>query len=168
MTREEFSKLAMFLKAAYEKDKFLASKESAEVWYAILKDIPYQVAQEAAVRHVRTCKFPPAPSEIIEQAVNAVEPDQETWSSAWGSVQRAISCYGTWDEAAAMNSLDPLSRKIVQRLGFKNLCLSENMMADRANFRTIYEQEQKRQHDKALLPEGFRDLLAGSAFKMLE
>lgn len=168
MTKEEFGKLAMFLKAAYEKDKFLASRESAEVWYALLKDIPYQVAQEAVMRHVRTCKFPPAPSEIIEQAVNAIEPEQDTWSAAWGDVQRAISWFGSWDEDEALKSLNPLTRKIVQRLGFKNLCLSENPMADRANFRTAYEQEQKRQHEKALQPEGFRDLLAGSAFKMLE
>ena len=168
MTKEEFGKLAMFLKAAYEKDKFLASKESAEVWYALLKDIPYQVAQEAVMRHVRTCKFPPAPSEIIEQAVNAVEPEQDTWSAAWGFVQKAIRYYGTWGEMQAMAMLDPLTRIIVKRLGYKNLCLSENPMADRANFRTAYEQEQKRQHEKALQPEGFRDLLAGSAFKMLE
>lgn len=168
MTKEEFGKLAMFLKAAYEKDKFLASRESAEVWYALLKDIPYQVAQEAVMRHVRTCKFPPAPSEIIEQAVNAVEPEQDTWSCAWGFVQKAIRYCGTWGEMQAMAMLDPLTRTIVRRLGYKNLCLSENPMADRANFRTAYEQEQKRQHEKALQPEGFRDLLAGSTFKMLE
>jgi hypothetical protein len=168
MTKEEFGKLAMFLKAAYEKDKFLASRESAEVWYALLKDIPYQVAQEAVMRHVRTCKFPPAPSEIIEQAVNAIEPEKELWSCAWESVQKAIQHYGTWGEPQALAMLEPLSRTIVKRLGYKNLCLSDNPTADRANFRTAYEQEQKREHEKALQPQGFRDLLAGSAFKMLE
>ncbi len=168
MTREEFYKVAMFLKAAYEKDKFLANKESMEVWYMILKDIPYEVAQAAAVNHVRTCKFPPAPAEIIGQATDAILPDQESWSAEWEKVQKAIHNFGMWNEVGALESLDGLTRVVVQRLGFGNLCLSENTMADRANFRTIYEQEQNRQRSRALTTEGFKELLAGSAYKMLE
>lgn len=43
--------------------------------------------------------------------------------------------------------MDAITRKCVKRLGFQNLCVSENITADRANFRMIYEQEQKAQKE---------------------
>ena len=38
-----------------------------------------------------------------------------------------------------MESFTPLTRKAVERLGFRNICVSENPMAERANFRQCYE-----------------------------
>ena len=48
--------------------------------------------------------------------------------------------------------MDDITRQVVKRLGWKDLCESENLMQDRANFRIVYEQEQKRVSEKAMLP----------------
>lgn len=168
MTREEFGKVAAILKAAYEKDKFLSQRETMEVWYMLLKDMPYEVAKESAVRHMRTCKFPPTPAEIIGQAVDAIMPEQENWSCEWENVQKLISKYGIWDEQAALAEMKPMTQIVVKRLGFKSLCLSENVMADRANFRTIYEQEQNRMRNKSISSAGFKELMDRSNALLLE
>ena len=57
---------------------------------------------------------------------------------------RAVSRFGMYNQAEALESLDELTRKCTKRLGFGNICTSENITADRANFRMIYEQEANR------------------------
>ena len=64
----------------------------------------------------------------------------------------AIRFCGMYREEDALGRLDEITRKCVQRLGFKNLCTSENVTADRANFRMAYEQEQKAAKEYRQLP----------------
>ena len=44
----------------------------------------------------------------------------------------------------AMESFDEVTREAVKRLGFQNICLSENIVADRARFAEIYQAIQQR------------------------
>ena len=43
-----------------------------------------------------------------------------------------------------MESFDEVTREVVKRLGFQNICLSENIVADRARFAEIYQAIQRR------------------------
>ena len=43
-----------------------------------------------------------------------------------------------------MESFDEIIREVVKRLGFQNICLSENIVADRARFAEIYQAIQRR------------------------
>ena len=43
-----------------------------------------------------------------------------------------------------MESFDEVTRDAVKRLGFQNICLSENIVADRARFAEIYQAIQQR------------------------
>ena len=43
-----------------------------------------------------------------------------------------------------MESFDEITREVVKRLGFQNICLSENVVADRARFAEIYQAIQLR------------------------
>ena len=43
-----------------------------------------------------------------------------------------------------MESFDEVTREAVKRLGFQNICLSENIVADRARFAEIYQAIQQR------------------------
>ena len=47
---------------------------------------------------------------------------------------------------------DEVTKKTVERLGFRELCMSENPMQDRANFRMIFEQLADRQEKEQQLP----------------
>lgn len=65
---------------------------------------------------------------------------------------RAIRRFGSYEEAAALESLPPLTRETVKRLGYRSLCLSENQIADRANFRDLYELLEKREAENSKIP----------------
>ena len=56
----------------------------------------------------------------------------------------------------ALDSLDELTRRCVKRIGFQNICTSENVTADRANFRMIYETEAGKRKFENQLPERIR------------
>ena len=43
-----------------------------------------------------------------------------------------------------MESFDEVTREVINRLGFQNICLSENIVADRARFAEIYQAIQRR------------------------
>ena len=79
------------------------------------------------------------------------------WGEAWESVLMAIRKFGYMQEEEALESMDDVTRKCVKRIGFNNICMSENITADRANFRMIYEQEATRQKASNQLPIGVRE-----------
>ena len=47
MDREQFSILVKAMKAVYSDPKFIADKDAFDVWYELLKDLPYMVCQTA-------------------------------------------------------------------------------------------------------------------------
>ena len=66
------------------------------------------------------------------------------------------------------------TRACVRRIGFQNICLSENITADRANFRMIYEAMSREKKEMLQLPEKVRSeqerfrALATETVKQLE
>lgn len=55
-------------------------------------------------------------------------------------------------ETLKVESMSEITRKAVKKLGFRNICLSENITADRANFRTIYEQMAENEYTAKQIP----------------
>jgi hypothetical protein len=81
------------------------------------------------------------------------------WGNGWEQVENAIRYYGTYRASEALESFDEVTREVVKRLGFNNLCLSENVQADRANFRMIYEQLAQRKATNDQIPENLKQLI---------
>lgn len=94
MTYQEFAKVAVTLKAVYSSPNFLPDKEAVQVWYELLKDLPYSVASEAVRRYVMTEKFPPTPAGIRERVADMVEDralsELEAWTKAYRAIMRGI------------------------------------------------------------------------------
>ena len=65
-----------------------------------------------------------------------------------------------------MDSLSPLARQATERIGFNNLCMSENPDASRANFRMIYENLSERAKKEAQVPQTLKELITN--IKLLE
>ena len=76
-------------------------------------------------------------------------------------VLRAIKMFGSYRETEALQSMTETTRQAVKRMGFRNICLSENIMAERANFRTIFEQIADRDHKTAQLSTNLVQLING-------
>lgn len=76
-----------------------------------------------------------------------------SFDEAWGVVQKAISRYGRERPQEAFETMDELTRTIVKNLGWTRLCCSENLTADRANFREAYEARADNLQNSRQLPE---------------
>lgn len=148
MTFDEFMRFASAIKAYFPKDNFLPTNESKDLWYAELKDIDFAEAAIGLRKYVQTNKFPPTIADIRESVADNKSAD-EGWSKGWESVQRAIRRFGYYDKEGALKSFDSITAEVVKRLGWKEICLTEQdqMMVLRANFRMVYEQVSSKNHE---------------------
>ena len=86
--------------------------------------------------------------------------DLPDWSEAWSQVQMAIRQFGAYRADKALESLPELTREATKRIGFTNLCMSENPSSDRANFRMIYETLADRKKKDAQISAPLRNLIS--------
>lgn len=170
MTRKEFAFLAAALKTYYPREALLPNDQAMELWYRQLEDIPYKIAEASLNKWVATNKWSPSIADLRELSSGIQFGEVPDWGEGWKLLQRAISKYGSYRQQEAMAMLDDLTRQTVERLGFRNLCLSENQETDRANFRMIFEQLANRKRQEAQLPKALQELIEGmkSDKKLLE
>lgn len=152
MTFQEFNILVKGMKSAYTTPNFLPDADSIKIWYQLLQDIDYQIANVAIQKYILTNKFPPTIADIREGAAAAVIGEKKLWSDGWEEVLTAIRRYGSYRETEALDSMSETTRQAVNRLGYKNLCMSENISVERANFRMIYEQLEDRKYKESQIP----------------
>ena len=152
MTKQEFGLFVSALKTYYSKEQnLLPNQQAMELWYRELQDIPFPVAEAALRKWVNTNKWSPSIAEIREITVGIVEGDALTWGESWERAVNAIRRFGSYRPQEALESLDPMTRKCVESLGYRELCISENPMADRANFRMVFETLEKREKTRKQL-----------------
>lgn len=166
MTKQEFSLLAAAIRTYYSRENILTNMQAVELWYRQLQDLPYSVACACLDKWVATNKWSPSIADFREMAATINAGEQLTWAEAWQKANDAIRRFGSYSEREALESLDTLTRKTVECLGYRELCLSENQTADRANFRQAYEIIAKRQAEYEKIPESTRvrlESLAGFA-----
>ena len=156
MNDMEFATIASAIKAAWPNANIMPDKQSKDVWYTMLVDLEYPVCLNAIKQLISTNIFPPSIAEIRQKCLAVCETPEKDWGDAWHSVVKAIGAYGHMREDEAMETFDVRTRSVVSRLGWRNICHSENISADRANFRMIYEAEQKADKEQKLLPETVR------------
>lgn len=153
MDKQKFATLAIGIKAAYPASKILEDKPSMDFWYMMLKDIPYDVAENAIMEHICTNVFPPNIAEIRKLCIERCKKPVLSFDDAWGVVQKAMRDYGFYNPQKAFDTMDELTLSVVKNLGWSNLCRSENPEASRANFRMAYEAKAKEAQNSNQLPE---------------
>lgn len=152
MDKREFSIFAAAMKTYFPREGLLPNDKAMELWFRQLQDIPYPIAEAALNKWVATQKWSPSIAEIRETAAAISSGELMDWGEAWESAIGAVRRYGYYRQSEALASLDDLTRRTVQRLGYTELCMSENITADRANFRMIYEQLANRKKADAQTP----------------
>ena len=157
MKREEFAKFAMALKSFYSKENILLNEQSMQLWYEQIKDIPYDVANVFLSKWVATERWAPTIADIRAGASEITNGVIEDWGKGWEQVERAIRMFGMYRVDEAYESMDEITREIAKRLGFQNICMSENLQNDRANFRMLYEQiAQRKKLERQINPDVLR------------
>lgn len=160
MTRQEFWQFAAAIRTYYSRENILPNEQAMELWFRQLQDIPFPVAEAILSKWVATNKWSPSIADIRDGVAEIQNggpaPD---WGEAWDQAMTAIRRFGSYDEDGALASLPPLTRETVRRLGYKSLCWSENQVADRANFRQVYEILSKRKVETDKIPLPVRETL---------
>lgn len=168
MTKKEFATFAAALKTYYPKENLLPNSQAMELWFRQLEDIPYDLAEMALNKWVATNKWSPTIADIREQAASVVSGEKPLWSDGWEEVVRAIKNYGSYGQKEAMESMSDITRMAVRRMGYIDLCRSENPVADRANFRMIFEQIAEREQKQNQLPVSLKNLIEEAKRKGIE
>lgn len=96
MEREEFKTLVKGMKAVYAQPTFIPDQDAFNVWYELLKDLPYTQANIAIQKYMLIEKFPPTIADIRTKANDIVAKVEESMSEleAWSLVSKAISNSG--------------------------------------------------------------------------
>ncbi len=157
MTRDEFKTIIAAIKSNY-RNFGIETKEQFDFWYEMLGDIEYRVMQIAIGKLVSELKFAPTIADIREQ-VAAIKTPQEnriTAADAWGEVEQAIRKYGYYQQTEALDSMSPITRRTVDCIGFRQICLCEEPGVVRGQFLRMFDQAANKEKQNALLPENLK------------
>lgn len=168
MDKREFALFASGLKTYYPRENLLPNEQAMELWFKQLEDIPYKVAEVTLHKWVATNKWSPSIADIRETAAEILQGEIPDWGEGWQQVMRAIRYCGSYEPEKALEMLDDISATAVKRLGWLNLCMSENIEVERANFRMIYEAEAKKKKREAQIPPQVAKLTAGFQLKRID
>lgn len=159
MTANEFAEIAAVITTAFPWANIFPNSQAMEIWYRKLSDIPYDVMTAVVNRWVETKTQPPTIAAIRQEADIVVNGLPPTWADGWEQVVKAIGRFGYMQREAALSSMDTVTAETVRRIGWQQICESENVDAIRANFRMVYEILAQREREGRMLSTGTQQKL---------
>lgn len=137
MNTLEAKKLIAVLIAAFPGK---ATDATVQIYERMLGDLEYVAANAAVERLLATAKFLPTIAEIREATLTVHAGEIRPGAEAWGEVLRAIARYGrNRTPGDDFQFSDPVTAECVAALKWRELCDSENQVADRARFVELYD-----------------------------
>lgn len=129
-----------------------ATVETVAVYDRLLSDIPPGDLQTVVDQCLATCKFLPTIAEIRDRWHALTRTlCQPTATDGWDEVQREIRRVGYIGTPYFANAI---TARVVKAMNWRDLCASENVIADRAHFMRMYEQLAERgEQVQRLLPQ---------------
>ena len=175
MSGQEVLALLYMAKRLFPREKALdvpgtELKEIAKAWAEMLWDIPFEVGKAALSAHAAGSPYAPAISEIRAYARKLTQPPALSADEAWALAIRAVQRYGMgqknfttgkYPHEMARESVPPEVWRVMDLLGYRDMCLSTNTDVLRGQFIRAWERQQelRRERENILpcLPEGMRD-----------
>jgi hypothetical protein len=129
-----------------------ATEGTVAMYVKLLRDIPVEELQVVTDQAISECTFLPTVAELRQRWYRLTQPQHQlTADAAWGMVTAEIRRVGAWGSPTFDS---PIVARIVANMGWRDLCASENGMADRAHFMRMFEQAQERDlANRRLLPQ---------------
>ena len=168
MNKAEFATWTMALKTYYPRENLLPNQQAMELWFRELSDISYEVAEAVLRKWVATNKWSPSIADIREATNTMLNGEQLTWGESWERALNAVRRYGSYNKQAALDSLDPLTRRCVENIGYMDLCMSENIMVERAHFQKIFDVMAKREQQQKQIPLALQSAIKQIQLKSME
>jgi hypothetical protein len=154
MTKGETAKLLAVLAAAFP--RFEVDDLKVQVWHEMIGDLDYGIASLAIKKLILESTFPPSIAEVRKAAVEIQTPEQTNGAQAWGEVIKAIRNYGHYREEEALGSLSPRTAYVVKCMGWREICMAEELGVIRGHFLKMYQQVAEREQKEQLLPPAMR------------
>lgn len=191
MTKKETAAMFALISALYPRDeKFAkADKEAILAWHEMLEDIPFDVAKAAIKASVATSPFPPQICDIREYATRMTGKRRMTADEAWGIAAEVIRAYSsrtvpiegfaskTYEfvkfgepvkvtpsglEYEAKRNCPKEVWEILERMGYADVCASENPDVIRGQFMRAWSNHDKEEYEKrvigGVLPQFLKDM----------
>lgn len=176
MNGNETLTLLYLARNLYPRDKSMNRSDNdmmamAKTWSEMLKDIPFDLGKAALAAHAASSPYAPAISEIRAYARRMTEPPRLSPDEAWSLAHKAMTRHGCsnyksfndgtypWERAKA--SVPPEVWHIMELMGYRSMCMSENIDAVRAQFIRAWERQQKAREEREnllpFLPEGLKE-----------
>lgn len=126
MDKQQFATLSIGIKSAYPASKILEDNASKDFWYTMLKDIPYEIAENAVMEHICTNIYPPNIAEIrklcVERCQRPVLSFDEAYSNfctcskvLQSSKKSVFTCRNHWQRGAKRNA-------VLDKRGVSQIC----------------------------------------------
>lgn len=119
----------------------------SDVMWEFLQDLDDADFLKAVAQIVMTNKDINRATNLVALIREIAIPLNETAGEAWGIVLKNIQTIGSYGRP---NFEDPCISKAVDCIGWRNLCLSENIAIERAHFLKIYESLENRSRKQQL------------------
>ncbi len=159
MEKAEFAKWAAALQTYFPRFEIFPNEQAMELWYRELMDIPFELLTAALRAWVATEKWPPTIAELRERSAELVQGKAPDWGTAWKEVVAAIGRYGMARPEEALDSMSPMTQAAVERIGWRDICLSETLDVIRAQFRQCYEIVSKREIEDRKMPAELKEAI---------
>lgn len=160
MTRAEFAYFAMGLKTYYPRENILPNEEAVSLWYEMLQDLESSTLTAALRKWASTEKWPPTIADLRALCTEVSAGALPDWGEAWAEVTKAVHRYGWSRPQEAFDSMSPTAKAAAERLGWQQICESENPDTLRAQFRQVYEICSRRENEARQLPPALKEAIA--------
>ena len=200
MTKSETVLMFALIKSLFPRDEAFknATPDMVVAWAEMLEDIPFEHAKAAIKASVATSPFPPSISEIRDYATRLNGPRRLTAEEAWGIASDVIRTYG--NRTIRITGYIPIENKparfgepvrirpsgleyeakrhcpedvwkLLERMGYPDLCASENPDVIRGQFMRAWASHDQEAREArvlgAIVPELVK-AITGEMFSRLE
>lgn len=156
MSMEEFYEIVEALKIAFVEPWFLSDEKQIDFWYSALKDIPFEIAKEVAVKCAATREDPPKIATIRKMAaeITAPETEQMNENEAWALVSMAMrnGTYGAEKEFEALPEPVQMAVGSPANLREWGQAYGDSITVIQSNFQRSFRAVMERRKDQAAMP----------------
>ena len=163
--KEKFKILLKAMKAVYTKPEFLPDQDAYNVWYAMLKDLDYEVLTSSIQHHMMTSPYPPTIADIRSGAVKFMPGNAHamTEMEAWNRARKAIG-NSNYHAAEEFEKLHPIIQKAVG----SPANLSEWAMMDSSTVNSVIQSNFLKSYRDALAKEKELSKLSPAMRELME
>ena len=169
MTQEEFARLVMAIRTYYPKEKILPNKEAMQLWYEQLNDLEYATLSMSLQKWVNTEQWSPTIADLRRLSAEITTPSLDIDAGqSFQEARKMIQTYGRYRREDALANMTPITRKVVERMGYDTMCDCENIEVERGQFTKIFDNLFQRERQDAQLPNNLKELITSTTMQLEE